>query len=110
VIALFKDIPDIKGDRKAGIATMSVRMGAPQIFWTCIGLLEVAYAGAICVGLMSPVWWSKLATTAAHAFMGGLLYWRAEQTDLEDSKSIYSCYMFVWRLFYCEYLLLPLFR
>ena len=34
---------------------MSVRMGAPQIFWTCIILLEVAYAGAIGVGLMSPV-------------------------------------------------------
>ena len=34
---------------------MSVRMGAPQVFWTCIVLLEVAYAGAIGVGLMSPV-------------------------------------------------------
>ena len=40
---------------QAGIATMSVRLGAPQIFWTCIVLLEVAYAGAIAVGLMSPV-------------------------------------------------------
>ena len=56
------------------------------------------------------VWWSKVATTAAHAGMGGLLYWRARRTDLESSKSIYDCYMFVWRLFYCEYLLLPLFR
>lgn len=40
---------------QAGISTMSVRMGAPQVFWTCIVLLEVAYAGAIGVGLMSPV-------------------------------------------------------
>ena len=40
---------------QAGIATMSVRLGAPQIFWTCIVLLEIAYAGAIGVGLMSPV-------------------------------------------------------
>ena len=40
---------------QAGIATMSVRMGAHQIFWTCIVLLEFAYAGAVVVGVLSPV-------------------------------------------------------
>ena len=34
---------------------MSVRMGAHQIFWTCIVLLEFAYAGAVVVGVLSPV-------------------------------------------------------
>ena len=42
---------------------------------------------------MEQVWWSKVSTVVAHAFMGALLYWRARRTDLENSKAIYDCYM-----------------
>ena len=56
-IALFKDIPDVKGDAQEGVRTFSVRMGVKNVFWTCIALVEVAYAGAIGVGLMSEVRW-----------------------------------------------------
>ncbi len=38
-----------------GVRTLSVRAGVETVFWTCIVLMEVAYAGAIGVGLMSPV-------------------------------------------------------
>ena len=38
-----------------GVRTLSVRMGVPRIFWTCIALLELAYAGALCVGFASQV-------------------------------------------------------
>jgi len=110
VIALFKDIPDIKGDRLAGIFTLSVRVGAPQVFWTCIWLLEAAYAGAVVFGLTSPVLWSKVATVVTHTFMGVILYLRAAKTDLTSSKSIYDCYMFVWKLFYAEYGIMLLLR
>lgn len=110
VIALFKDIPDIQGDRQAGIFTLSVRVGAQQVFWVCIGLLELAYAGAVAFGLTSPVAWSKVSTVAVHLAMGVLLFVRARVTDLTSSKAIYKCYMFVWKLFYAEYLFLPLLR
>ncbi len=43
------------GSVQAGIFTLSVRVGAPQVFWTCIVLLEAAYAGAIAFGCTSPV-------------------------------------------------------
>lgn len=56
------------------------------------------------------VLWSRIATVVAHAGMGVMLFWRARQTDLKQSKSIYSCYMFVWKLFYAEYLFIPLLR
>lgn len=110
VIALFKDIPDIRGDSKAGVNTLSVRLGPKRVFWTCILLLEVAYIGAVTVGLGSEYVWSRIATTVSHAGMAGLIYWRALRTDLTSSKSIYACYMDVWKAFYAEYLLLPLFR
>ena len=38
-----------------GVRTLSVRVGVKTVFWTCIVLMEVAYAGAIGVGMMSQV-------------------------------------------------------
>ena len=38
-----------------GVRTFSVRVGVRNVFWTCIALLEIAYAGAICVGFASQV-------------------------------------------------------
>lgn len=58
--------------------------------------------------LIPQVMWSKVATIGAHATMGALLLWRARQTDLTRSSAIYGCYMFMWKLFYAEYLLIPL--
>lgn len=110
VIALFKDIPDIAGDKQAGVRTLSVRFGQRRVFWTCIALLELAYIGAIFVSLGSEVAWSRAAGAAAHFVVGALVWWRALQTDLDSSKSIYACYMDVWKAFYAEYLLLPLLR
>ncbi|KAI3425958.1 hypothetical protein D9Q98_007928 [Chlorella vulgaris] len=110
VIALFKDIPDIAGDRQGGVSTLSVRLGPKRVFWTCICILEAAYVGAIAVGLQSNLLWSRVATTAAHVALGALLLRRARRTDLTSPKDISKCYMFSWGLFYAEYLLLPLFR
>ena len=38
-----------------GVRTFSVRVGVKNVFWTCIMLLEIAYAGALGVGLASQV-------------------------------------------------------
>lgn len=103
--------------------SFNVRFFVLRAMLTADGMEDVVRRGSRVLGLETAldstfirelcwpqIWWSKAATTAAHAGMGCLLYWRARRTDLESSKSIYDCYMFVWRLFYVEYLLLPLFR
>ena len=59
---------------------------------------------------MVQVGWSRVVTVAAHAAMGALLLWRARQTDLSQSSDVYACYMFVWKLFYAEYLVIPFLR
>jgi homogentisate phytyltransferase/homogentisate geranylgeranyltransferase len=68
VIALFKDIPDIEGDRIFGIRSFSVRLGQKKVFWICVGLLEMAYSVAILMGATSTSLWSKTATVCAVAF------------------------------------------
>lgn len=110
-IALFKDLPDILGDKKAGLQTFSVRLGPKLIFRACIGLLLTAYVSAIGVGLLCcNTGWSRIITTAAHFVLGTVLLDRSKKVDVDSSDSLYGFYMFIWKLFYAEYLLLPLIR
>ncbi|XP_024979519.1 homogentisate phytyltransferase 1, chloroplastic [Cynara cardunculus var. scolymus] len=110
VIALFKDIPDIVGDKIFGIQSFTVRLGQKRVFWICILLLEVAYGVAILVGASSPFLWSRYITILGHAILGLILWGRAKSTDLDSKSAITSFYMFIWQLFYAEYLLIPLVR
>ncbi|CAN1167346.1 Homogentisate phytyltransferase 1, chloroplastic [Linum perenne] len=110
VIALFKDIPDMEGDKIFGIKSFTVQLGQKKVFWTCIALLEIAYGIAMMVGAASPFVWSKCITVIGHTILSFLLWNRAKSVDLSSKASITSCYMFVWKLFYTEYLLIPLVR
>ncbi|GMY35353.1 homogentisate phytyltransferase 1, chloroplastic isoform X1 [Fagus crenata] len=110
VIALFKDIPDIDGDKIYGIRSFSVRLGQSRVFWTCISLLEMAYGVALLVGIASSSLWSKLITVLGHTILASVLWNRAKSVDLKSKDAITSFYMFIWKLFYVEYLLIPLVR
>nr|XP_025887689.1 homogentisate phytyltransferase 1, chloroplastic isoform X3 [Solanum lycopersicum] len=110
VIALFKDIPDIVGDKIFGIQSFTVRLGQERVFWICIGLLEMAYLVAIVVGAASSNTWSKYFTILGHSALALLLWTRAKSVDFSSKAAITSFYMFIWKLFYAEYLLIPLVR
>ncbi|KAK8970108.1 hypothetical protein KSP40_PGU020517 [Platanthera guangdongensis] len=110
VIALFKDIPDIDGDRIFGIRSFTVRLGQKPIFWACVYLLEIAYTVAIVIGATSTSLWSKFATVLGHAFLASILWNNARSATLTSKTDITSFYMFIWKLFYAEYLLIPLVR
>lgn len=110
VIALFKDIPDMEGDRIFGIQSFTVRLGQKRVFWTCISLLQMAYAVAILVGASSTFMWSKVITVLGHVTLATLLWRSAKSTDLSSKTAITSFYMFIWKLFYAEYILIPFVR
>ncbi|XP_056694561.1 homogentisate geranylgeranyltransferase, chloroplastic [Spinacia oleracea] len=110
VIALFKDIPDVDGDKHFGIQSFSVRLGKEKVFWLCIKLLMAAYGTAMAIGVNSPSLPFKLATVLGHFVLAAILLLRAQSVDLADNASITSFYMFIWKLFYAEYFLIPLFR
>ncbi|KAG2491279.1 hypothetical protein HYH03_010285 [Edaphochlamys debaryana] len=110
VIALFKDIPDVLGDRQAGMRTLSVRLGEGAVFRLCVGLLAAAYCWAMAASLVLP---GSLPARAAlfvgHALLCGLLLVRSRAVDTRSRAGLADHYMFVWKLFYAEYLLIPLF-
>ncbi|CAA7408202.1 unnamed protein product [Spirodela intermedia] len=110
VIALFKDIPDIEGDRIFGIRSFSVRLGQQKVFWICVYLLQIAYGAAVVTGAFSPFVWSRYVTVLGHVVLASVLWTQAKSLDLKSKSSITSFYMFIWKLFYAEYLLIPLVR
>jgi len=109
VIALFKDIPDVRGDELNKMNTFTVRLGARKVFWTCIGLLQAAYVSSIVYSLVYLKGWTCAASVAAHGAVALFILGRALRTDLGSANKIYSCYMDIWKAFYFEYLLIPLF-
>ncbi|KAJ4958885.1 hypothetical protein NE237_025996 [Protea cynaroides] len=110
VIALFKDIPDVDGDKDFGIQSFSVSLGQERVFWLCINLLLLAYGTAVVVGASSAFMYSKLLTVLGHFTLASILWFRARSVDLTNKASITSFYMFIWKLFYVEYLLIPFVR
>ncbi|KAL9362580.1 hypothetical protein Peur_045365 [Populus x canadensis] len=102
-----QDIPDIEGDKIFGIQSFTVRLGQKWVFWTCIHYLKL---------LMLLPFWSEQqlptigANVLGHAILASMLWNHAKSVDLKSKASTISCYMFIWKLFYAEYLLIPLVR
>lgn len=109
VIALLKDAPDIRGDRVFGIRTFSVRLGARAIFKACASTLVAMFSvAAVFYFRMSNSLIGGVLAAATHLLVAAELARRAMRVDTDSSKQIYDFYMFSWKTFYLEYILLPM--
>ena len=118
VIALMKDVPDVKGDSLSNIRTFSVRLGQKRVFKFMHRLLTGLFfgvgagffKGAITGSATQAVKVGRFLVGTA-SFLAGLSVQReAAPVDPEDSKEVYNFYMHLWKLFYLSYLVLPLAR
>lgn len=107
-IALFKDIPDTEGDRRYNIATFTLQMGRRAVFDLCKGLMTLAYVGMMGAGLIGLPGVNSIVLVGSQGLALGLLWWGTTGVDLQDQRSIARTYQFIWKLFFLEYLLLPL--
>ena len=108
-IAVLKDVPDIEGDRRFGIATFSVRLGPRPVLAVGVGALTLRRARHG----RSPARCCSTAPTRPVLVVGHLLgvaaLWRwALRVDPADPVAFAAFYQRVWQLFFCEYLLVPL--
>ncbi|MEL6931059.1 MAG: homogentisate phytyltransferase [Cyanobacteria bacterium J06600_6] len=107
-IAIFKDVPDLEGDRQYNIKTFSLVIGKTAVFNLSRGVITVCYFGMMLAGLF---WLTSLNVSffvASHLVLLGLLWWRSRDVDLEEKTAIADFYQFIWKLFFLEYLLFPL--
>lgn len=117
VIALMKDVPDVIGDKKAKIRTMSVRIGQKRVFSMMKSLLTVLFVvfgvGFIREGFTTPVRKTAFLRVTVGIFgliAGTSVEKKASQVDPEDDKDVYQYYMHLWKLFYLSYIALAFVR
>lgn len=107
-IAIFKDIPDLEGDRQFQINTLTIKLGTVTVFNLSRWILTSCYL-VIILGsgfLQSSV--NPLFLGFSHLVLLTLLWWRSQTVDLSQKQSIAQFYQFIWKLFFLEYLIFPL--
>ena len=108
VIALYKDIPDLSGDRQFGVRTFTVRLGPKAVFQGGRLILTAFYLVPIIAALALLPGRNGLLLLIPHLFII-LLFWRVSwNVDVTAPAVFTRFYMFLWSLFYAEYILLSL--
>jgi homogentisate phytyltransferase/homogentisate geranylgeranyltransferase len=113
VIAIFKDMPDIDGDAKFNIMTLSISLGQRVVFSLSRQILLWLYLAFAIAGLLPiltglEIGVNPLAMSLSHVLLAAVMWWRSLQVDLSDRPSIASFYQFIWKLFYLEYIVFPI--
>lgn len=108
VIALFKDLPDMEGDMKQNVRTLSVRLGPSFVFNLCLALLSFAYGTAVFMSVVHAPTTMSRVVGAIHSAVIVTLLAASRRVDVASSDSLYDYYIrFIWKAFYLEYFLLP---
>jgi homogentisate phytyltransferase / homogentisate geranylgeranyltransferase len=106
-IAIFKDIPDIEGDRRYNISTFTIRAGVPAVFNLARWVLTLCYIGMMAAALVLPSINTPILIVT-HLLLVTLLWWRSTLVNLADKAAIANFYQFIWKLFFLEYLIFPI--
>jgi len=106
-IAIFKDIPDMEGDRQYNITTFTLKIGKPAVFDLSRWVLTVCYLGVTLAGvlILPNVNLGFLAVT--HLAALSLMWFWSTKVDLEDKIEIAQFYQLIWKLFFFEYIIFP---
>ncbi|HEY9640163.1 MAG TPA: homogentisate phytyltransferase [Coleofasciculaceae cyanobacterium] len=106
-IAIFKDIPDLEGDRRYQISTFTVRLGQRAVFNLARWVLTACYGSMIVAGwFISGV--NATFLISSHLVALVALWVFSLRVNLQDQRSIAQFYQFIWKLFYLEYVLFPI--
>jgi len=107
-IAILKDVPDAKGDRRFRIATFTLRLGGRRVLQIGLAALTTAYLGMAIAGPLLLDGCQPAVLAGTHLAALALLWRAAAATDAHDPASFTRFYMRVWKLFFLEYALVPL--
>jgi homogentisate phytyltransferase/homogentisate geranylgeranyltransferase len=107
VIAWYKDIPDIRGDREFGIWTLSVKLGPRRVVVLGGALLTACYVLISAAGFMGLPGVNPMVLAVSHLGLLVALWLAIRGVNLTDPASIRGFYLFIWGLFFAEYLAFP---
>ncbi len=107
-IAIFKDVPDMEGDRQYNISTFTLTLGQQKVFNLARWVITASYVGMILAGFAQLPGVNSPFLISTHLGLLGILWLRSFQVDLGDKLSVSRFYQFIWKLFFLEYLLFPI--
>ncbi len=107
VIAWFKDIPDEQGDRRFRIVTLTVQLGKQVVFRSGMAILTAAYLGVILAAVLGLPGTDPVIMIGAHLLLLFAAWYIAGKVDLSAKTSVRRFYLFIWLLFFLEYLIFP---
>ncbi|KAH9646913.1 homogentisate geranylgeranyltransferase [Citrus sinensis] len=81
-----------------------------DVFSIAVNMMLMAYGGAVLVGAFSPSVLCKLVTMIGHSALAFVLWRQAKTIDLSHNKSVQSFYLFIWKLYYVEFLFVHFLR
>lgn len=108
VIAIYKDIPDLLGDQMHGIETFTVRLGPQRAFELGRLILTVGYMGVISVALVQLPQPNGVLLLITQGTALALFWLASGRVNLRQPGSMTRFYMFLWGLFYGQYIILSL--
>jgi homogentisate phytyltransferase / homogentisate geranylgeranyltransferase len=104
IIAWFKDMPDMEGDARHNIRTLSIRLGSRRVLWIGNTILLLAFTGLIAYAWIGDLRVNVWFFSSVHLGFGLVLIWMATRVQLSQKKSIARYYQFIWVLFFLEYI------
>ncbi|MGB3403460.1 MAG: homogentisate phytyltransferase [Microcoleaceae cyanobacterium] len=107
-IAIFKDIPDIEGDRQYNISTLTIRLGTRAVFNLARWVLTFCYLGMAASSLILKPDVNPIILSVTHLIAFSLMLWRSTTVNLKSKAEIAQYYQFIWKLFFLEYLMFPI--
>nr|QDF82055.1 prenyltransferase PT4 [Clematis terniflora] len=110
VIAIIKDLPDVEGDEAFGLRSPSSVYGREAVFWTCVYTLMATYAAAAAFGATTSYLSTKIITVLGHGLLSAILWTKAKSVNIKENKETLDFYLFIWKLLYAEYFVIPFFR
>jgi len=108
VIAWFKDIPDMDGDRQFHVHTLTLRLGPRRVLTLGLVVMALAYGLVIVVGLIGVPGLHGGMIAIGHVLALTVLVVASTRVDLSHQPSIARFYLLIWGLFYAEYLVFPI--
>jgi homogentisate phytyltransferase / homogentisate geranylgeranyltransferase len=106
-IAIFKDIPDMEGDKQYNITTFTIKLGKQAVFQLARWVITACYLGMSVAGTLLLTSMNPVFLVVTHLAALIFLWWRSQTVDLQDKSAIAQFYQFIWKLFFLEYLIFP---
>lgn len=104
VIAWFKDIPDMEGDSKYEIRTLSLRIGARRVFLIGNVLISLVYVLLAASPFLLDFELNGMVFAGAHLLLLASLWIANNRVDLRRKVTVQRYYQFIWVLFFMEYI------